>query len=317
MAKRRGLGRSFSDMEGMNSLLGVRVDDEAIQNELKHLSPSQLIPNPDQPRTVFDDEALDELAESIRTQGILQPLLVRTAASDPNQFEIIAGERRWRASQKLNLETVPCLIRDVSSSTLELALIENIQREDLTAIELANSYDELIRRHSYTQEILAEKLGINRATIANTLRLRKLTAPVQQLILEGELVEGAARQIVRLRDPVDQLKVARFVVEEQTPVRQVEKLIDACERDGAEAVLTVWKQTPPPPKRKKTAAGQKSQPSQDPGIRQMQESIEQVLGTAVSIKDRGARGGSIRIDYYTHEDFERIFQALTGKMPQA
>lgn len=227
--KQRGLGR------GLDALFGD--DETATQNarvqpkNLEDLTPgairktlgtAQLMPNPDQPRRHFRDGALNELAESIREHGIIQPILVRPYKGSDEMFEIIAGERRWRASQLAQLHEVPVIIRDMDdATTYQVALIENLQREDLTAIEEANGYKNLIEEYGHTQESVAEIVGKSRSHIANMVRLLTLPASVQNLVNEGKLSAGHARAVAGLPNAGE---LAREIVAKGMSVRQAEKL---------------------------------------------------------------------------------------------
>lgn len=215
--KRNALGRG---LDSLISLGEVRTDGSSAISEIDI---ARITPNPDQPRRTFSDESLDELAVSIRELGIVQPLTLRL--TDSGNYQIIAGERRWRAASRAGLSTVPAYVRTASDSEMtEMALIENIQREDLNAIEVALGFKKLIDSYKLTQERLSERLGKKRATIANHLRLLKLPAEIQ-LGLRDRLIDmGHARAILAVTDPKDQLKLYKRILKEDLSVRAVEKI---------------------------------------------------------------------------------------------
>ncbi len=256
---------------------------------VNRVSLDQLVPSPLQPRKEFVQEQLAELMESIREHGIIQPLIVRRVSG---KLELIAGERRFRASRELGLKEVPVIVREASDKdVLEMALIENLQREDLNPIEEARAYERLARDFSMRQEDIAQRVGKNRATVANTLRLLDLAAPVQHMLSSGKLSTGHAKVLLTLKDAADQERAAEEVVRKGLTVRAAEKL--------ANAILN-----PPPPK---PQLG-------DNEINRAIESVEQRLmhhlTTNVSVK-HAEKKGSIEIDYYGVEDLNRIL-ALMG-----
>ena len=217
MAKRNALGRG---LDSLFSVGDVRTDGSSAISEIEL---SRISPNPDQPRRLFDEEALDELATSIRELGVVQPLTLRL--SDDGDYKIIAGERRWRAAKMAGLTTVPAYVRTVSDSEMtEMALIENIQREDLNAIEVALGFKKLIDSYHLTQERLSERLGKKRATIANHLRLLRLPAEIQLGLRDRKLDMGHARAILSIEDPKMQIKVYQRILKEGLSVRAVEEI---------------------------------------------------------------------------------------------
>lgn len=215
--KRNALGRG---LDSLISIGEVRTDGSSAISEIEI---SRIVPNPDQPRRTFSEESLEELAASIRELGIVQPLTLRL--TDSGNYQIIAGERRWRAAGRAGLSSVPAYVRTASDSEVtEMALIENIQREDLNAIEVALGFKKLIDSYSLTQERLSERLGKKRATIANHLRLLKLPAEIQLGLRDHHIDMGHARAILAVADPKDQLKLYKKIVREGLSVRAVEKL---------------------------------------------------------------------------------------------
>lgn len=202
-------------------------------DEVVQIPVDQISPNPFQPRTVFNDEKIQELAQTIRTHGIIQPIVVRK--NENNNYEIIAGERRWRAVQSLGWDNISAIIRDMNDTeTASVALIENLQREELTAIEEANAYKKLIELHSLTQEALAQRLGKSQSTIANKLRLLNLPDEVQDALLNKELTERHARALITLKSEEDQIAVLNKIKEEQLNVKQTEQLINDMNNPQAE-----------------------------------------------------------------------------------
>jgi ParB family chromosome partitioning protein len=251
-----------------------------------------LQPNRFQPRLQFDDSRLDELAQSIRSNGVIQPILVRRAGK---QYEIIAGERRWRAAQRAGLLRVPVVIRDVADDKLlQVALIENIQRENLNPIDEANAYRRLIEDFRLTQEDLAAAVGKDRSTVANTLRLLKLPEPVRRLVASEDLSMGHARAILGLEREDDQVSTARQVVERGFSVRDTELLVKRVSDRLAGKVKAAPAPQPP-----------------DVHTRQAEDRLKFALGTRVTIKRRGAKG-IIEIEYGSEDELQRLYELLVG-----
>lgn len=223
---RNALGR------GLGSLIAMDDAPARGTTAINEIPLDRITPNPDQPRSSFDQEALDELASSIRELGIIQPISLRKTG--PDSYQIIAGERRFRAASRAGLTTVPAYIRTASDSELtEMALIENIQREDLNPVEIALTFRKLIDQYSLTQEQLSERIGKKRATIANFLRLLNLPAQVQLGLTDGQIDFGHARALLSLDNPEDQLKVYREIVKHGLSVRKVEELVKAVQAGSA------------------------------------------------------------------------------------
>lgn len=223
---RNALGR------GLGSLIAMDDAPARGTTAINEIPLDRITPNPDQPRSSFDEEALDELASSIRELGIIQPISLRKTG--PDSYQIIAGERRFRAASRAGLTTVPAYIRTASDSELtEMALIENIQREDLNPVEIALTFRKLIDQYSLTQEQLSERIGKKRATIANFLRLLNLPAQVQLGLTDGQIDFGHARALLSLDNPEDQLKVYREIVKHGLSVRKVEELVKAVQAGSA------------------------------------------------------------------------------------
>jgi ParB family transcriptional regulator, chromosome partitioning protein len=258
---------------------------------LMFLPHEQVHPNPNQPRTVFLPEKLNELAESIRVNGILQPLLVRKQADG---FEIVAGERRWRAAKLAGLTEVPVVIQDIADENLlTLALIENIQRDDLNAIETAIAFDRLNRDLNLTHEEIGRRTGKERATISNFLRLLRLPADVQKLVAEQRLSMGHARAILALPTEELQRQAAQRIEAQGLSVRATEKLVQQMSEPPAPVVE-------PAPKRV------------DANVRAAEEELERSLGTRVHIVAKNEKKGKIEIEYYSPEELDRLYQHLVG-----
>ncbi len=300
MAK-TGLGR------GLSSLLGARspADKKTKSGKKPASTPSpataetpnevpvgEILPGAMQPRNGMDDDTLNELAESIRENGIMQPLVVRPREGG---YELIAGERRWRASQMAGLATVPIVIRDVDDRTaLELALVENLQRENLDPIEEAKGYAQLMDQFDLTQEEIATKVGKNRATVANTLRLIKLPAEVQAYVRNGLFSSGHAKAILGLKNAKDQIAAAKRVIKKELSVRQTEELVAAL---GQAA----------PDKTKRGSASKRS--ATDAHILDLESKMRERLGTKVSLRYRKGKG-SVDIKFFNDEDLQRILDAF-------
>jgi ParB family chromosome partitioning protein len=270
--KRRGLGR------GLSALIPPKpTADEVIvagKGSLQ-LPVEQILPGDSQPRQRFDDVALSELAESIRAHGVIQPIVVRQRSllsgrneGGPTQYEIIAGERRWRAAQKAGLKSIPVVISDAAESdTLTLALVENLQREDLNPIEEAEAYNRLHEGLGYTQQEIAEAVGKDRTTIANSLRLLKLPSSVRQQVLSGELTMGHARALLALDDVHEIEKLGREVVARKWSVRQTERAAQ------------------PASPRSRAKPGRESESERD-----VRQRVQRALGTRVELKHKGGKG---------------------------
>lgn len=294
MAK-TGLGR------GLSSLLGARPPADKQTKAGNSPAPSdtpnevpigEILPGAMQPRNGFDDASLNELAESIRENGIMQPLVVRPREGG---YDLIAGERRWRASQMAGLANVPIVIRDVDDRTaLELALVENLQRENLDPIEEAKGYAQLVDQFDLTQEEVAAKVGKNRATVANALRLIKLPPEVQTYMRDGLLSSGHAKVILGLKQAKDQIAAAKRVIKKELSVRQTEELL------GELGQAT-------PGKTKRGAIGKSA--ATDAYILSLEGKLRERLGTKVALRYRKGKG-SVDIKFFNDEDLQRILENL-------
>lgn len=254
---------------------------------------SMIEPNREQPRKHFDEEQLQELAESIRNYGILQPLIVQKKGAF---YEIVAGERRWRAAKLAGVKEVPVIFREYGKQeAMEIALIENIQREDLNAIEEARAYQQLAEEFHLTQEEIASRVSRNRATITNTLRLLKLDAQVQDMIAAGVISNGHGRALLGLEDKEGQRRAAKLVAEEGLSVRETEKLVKRMIREREEGQ-------------------KKKEKKQEDALvlvyQSMEERMKRIMGTKVSIHNKDRNKGRIEIEYYSEAELERIVELI-------
>lgn len=287
-----GLGK------GLDALFPSNVDINTLSGDVQNSTSEKIIemkindiePNVNQPRKVFDDEKIEDLAASIAEHGVLQPIIV---AKKDNYYQIIAGERRWRASKKVGLKTIPAIVRDYDEKKIrEVSLIENIQRQDLNAIETAKAIRELMEEHNLTQEELAKTLGKSRSAIANTLRILNLDERVQEMVQEGKITEGHARTLAAIESPQKQYKLAMEIIDLDLSVRDAEELTK---------------------EEKKTAkkAGKKKETSKLEVIyKDIENRLKKALETKVSFRPMTKSRGKIIIEYYTSEELERILEIL-------
>ena len=261
---------------------GILKEDRYAEVEIEKIRP-----NPRQPRTVFDEASIDELAGSIRETGIIQPLLV---VPQDDYYQIVVGERRWRAAQKAGLRVVPVIVRNMpEDKQLEVSLIENIHREDLNPLEIAEAFEHLVAQLGLTQQEIADKVGKDRASVANYIRLLKLPEDIKKLIREEKLSMGQARAILALEDEELQRKIALLAVEKSLSVRETEKLVQR------------YKEKPP--------RAQKS--LEDPDLKALEEELIRWLGTKVTISGQRNKG-TIRIFYFSLEELNRIYDRIKG-----
>ncbi|MEM9342381.1 MAG: ParB/RepB/Spo0J family partition protein [Pseudomonadota bacterium] len=281
--RKKALGR------GLSALMSDVAPQDTVPAKAEASIPiDQIHPNPDQPRRTFHDDALQELAASIREKGIIQPLVLRPVPNKPKEYEIVAGERRWRAAQMAQLHEVPAILRDFDDTeVLEIAIIENIQRADLNAMEEAVGYRQLMDRFGHTQEKLAQALGKSRSHIANTMRLVDLPEEVQQMVRNGQLSPGHARALITSPNAVE---LARDAIKKGLSVRQIERLAKAAPQAA-------------PPKVK----------TKDADTRALEDDLMAALKMRISIDHKpGSEGGSLTISYKTLDQLDELCQRLSA-----
>ncbi len=277
----------------MKTALGKGLDalipDKKKSDGILELDINTIVPNEYQPRRVFKDDTLKGLASSIKEKGIIQPVIVRK--SSDNRFKLIAGERRWRAAKMAGLAKLPAVVKDVTpAETLELALIENIQREDLNPLETAGAFQRLIKEFNLTHDELSRKAGKDRATVTNYLRILKLPSEIKKWISDGSLNIGHAKALLQIEDAVAQLSAARKIAEKGLSVREAEALSKR-ELSPRTSVSrsNVWK---------------------DPQIASLEDKLRQSLGTKVRLLHKGKKGGKLEIEYYSLDELDRLLEIL-------
>lgn len=287
MSKKMVLGRGLSAL--------VTEDNGKSNEELREIDIDLIEPNKEQPRTRFDDEKLEELKQSIKENGIIQPIILRR--TNFNRYEIVAGERRWRAAQKAGLKKIPAVIKQVSDEKLlELALIENIQRHELNSMEEARAYQKLIKTLGLTQEMVAARVGKDRVLIANYLRMLRLPDDIQKLVEEDKITVGHARALLGVDDQTIQRRLARSIMEMSLSVRETERTIKRIA--AGESV-------------EKTISNKRKSNSIDANVKAAEEKLRRRFGTKVKIAPDGrGTGGKIEFEYYSDADLDRIFQLL-------
>ncbi|XXX81314.1 ParB/RepB/Spo0J family partition protein [Sorangium sp. So ce134] len=292
---RRALGR------GLDALLPAAPPATATAAEGRSVfvcAIEKIVPQKGQPRQHFDETELEELTGSIREHGLIEPLIVRRTQAGNDSFELIAGERRWRAAQRAGLREVLVVVKDVSSKeAFELALVENVQRADLNPIEIAEAFDRLLREHSYTHQTLAERVGKDRTTIVNSLRLLRLPPRIRSMVISRELSEGHARALLGAPSDKVMADVAERTVHGKLPVRKVEALIKAAkEKEGRAAGNG-------------EDPGEKKRPGKSPAIKDLEARLMRRLGTRVEVRDEGGRG-ELGITYGSLDELDRIIALL-------
>lgn len=281
MTKKTGLGKGLEALFETNIAEEEKIKDGEIIQSLKLI---EVEPNKNQPRRIFDEEKIDELATSIKEYGVIQPIIV-TKESD--YYKIVAGERRWRAAKKAGISEIPAIVRDYSEQeNREIALIENLQRENLNPIEKAKALKELLQQYGMTQQQLGDKLGLSRSGIANTIRLLNLDERVMNLAVEGKLTEGHCKALLAVQDPDEQYRIARYMVESGDSVREVEKQ------------MRIKKKETPKTKTRYSAICQ-----------DVENSFRNFFGTEVKI-NAGQRSGKIIIHYTSNDELERILDII-------
>lgn len=276
---KRGLGR------GLEALIPIVEKDE---ENVQEIDIKKIVANEKQPRRGFDESKLEELADSMKQHGVLQPVILRKKG---NKYELVAGERRWRAAAKADIEKIPAIVRELNDSdVMEIALIENLQREDLNPIEEAMAYKSLMDDFGLTQEELSKRVGKSRSQIANTVRLLNLDKEIQDLVYENKLTAGHARALLSIQDSKERLKLANMISKEALSVRQTEQLVKKLVDERSKA--------------------KKHKPKEiNPVIIDVTERLQRTLGTRVKIKGNEKRG-KIEIEFYSSEELERILEII-------
>ncbi|WP_269477932.1 ParB/RepB/Spo0J family partition protein [Hominibacterium faecale] len=290
-AKNRGLGKGldalFSTSEIDTKKINSEKADEIRAQGIEFIDINDIKPNENQPRKVFDDVKLQELANSIKEHGLIQPVILRQAKKG---YEIVAGERRWRACRKAGLKEIPCMIKELTDEqNMLVAIIENMQREDLNPIEEAEGLNQMISSFGMTQEEVSKSVGKSRPYITNSLRLLKLPQEVRDMVSEGKLTTGHARAIAGIGDRERQIQLAEYVIKEELSVREVERLIK--EQHSS----------------KKKNPRRKAEKSAD--VKRVEEDLKHIMGTKVSLNQSG-RKGKIEIEYYSRDELERLIELL-------
>ena len=292
----RGLGKGLDSLipKADTKAESVKTTEKAEDSAKETLVKITMVePNREQPRKNFDEDALQELADSIKQFGLLQPILVQDRKT---YYEIIAGERRWRAAKLAGLKEVPVIIRDYTDQEIvEISLIENIQREDLNPIEEAQAYKKLLTEFNLKQDEVAERVSKSRTAVTNSMRLLKLCDEVQQMIIDDMISTGHARALISIEDPEQQYMIAQRVFDEKLSVREVEKLVKDLNK---------------PQKPKKEIIEDKSL---DIIYQDIEEKLKQSLGTKVSISSKGNGAGKLEIEFYTHDDLDKMIELMTRK----
>ena len=281
MTKNTGLGKGLDALLVSNIIEEEKVQDGEVVQKLKIID---VEPNREQPRRNFDEEALEELSNSIKEYGVIQPIIV---TKEDNYYKIVAGERRWRASKKAGLDEIPAIVRDYDKQkNSEIALIENIQREDLNPIEKATAIRELLDTYSLTQQQLADKLGISRSGLVNTVRILNLDNRVIELVKDGKITEGHCKVLLAINDPEKQYEAAKYIIESGDSVREVEKQ------------MRIKKKTNPKVKNR-----------YQPIYQEIEDSFRSFFGTKVKLEAK-ERSGKIIIQYSSNEDLDRILNII-------
>jgi len=309
VARKSGLGRGLDALIPTGSTVMPPRDGGGSGTGLQEISVSSIDPNPNQPRNHFDEDALAELSASIKAIGLLQPVLVRPS-STPDRFELIAGERRWRASKRAGLSTIPAIVRvtdDVSS--VEQALVENLHRQDLTPLEEAAAYQQLLEDFSMTHEQVAAKVGKSRSAITNSLRLLTLPPTIQQYLAEGRLSAGHAKALLGTPDRALQESLARVAVDQSLTVRGLEEAVRNAVNPGA-ASTTVAPKPGTTGAKPKTGTPGRVNLVKEPGLHELEELLSEHLATPVTVTLSGKHGKMV-VEFADLEDLERIYRLMT------
>ena len=297
----RGLDALFGDVEinlepevKEESIKSIKTEIDTNKKEenktesrgISYIEINDIKPNSNQPRKTFDEEKLDELASSIKEHGLIQPVVLRSVK---NGYEIVAGERRWRAARKIGLKEIPCIVKELTDEeNMLLAIIENMQREDLNPIEEAEGISQMIDTYGLTQEQVSKSVGKSRPYITNSLRLLKLPEEIRKYVADGLLSSGHARAIVSAGSIARQMEIAEAAVKNGLSVRQIEKMAQE----------------------KKSSAGSKAKPRQkNADVKRVEDDLKDVLGTKVTLNQKGKKG-KVEIEFYSREDLERLIELL-------
>jgi len=309
VARKSGLGRGLDALIPTGSTVMPPRDGGGSGTGLQEISVSSIDPNPNQPRNHFDEDSLAELSASIKAIGLLQPVLVRPS-STPDRFELIAGERRWRASKRAGLSTIPAIVRvtdDVSS--VEQALVENLHRQDLTPLEEAAAYQQLLEDFSMTHEQVAAKVGKSRSAITNSLRLLTLPPTIQQYLAEGRLSAGHAKALLGTPDRALQESLARVAVDQSLTVRGLEEAVRNAVNPGASSTTVIPKPGATGAKPKTGTPGRVNL-VKEPGLHELEELLSEHLATPVTVTLSGKHGKMV-VEFADLEDLERIYRLMT------
>lgn len=284
MAGKRGkaLGR------GLEALFNDVQTDEQKETDIMYIDINKITPNLNQPRKHFNSDKINELSESIKVHGVIQPIIVKLIDAG---YEIIAGERRWRAAKKSGLKEIPCIIKKIDEKHhMLLAMIENLQREDLNALEEAKAFEYMLKSYNMTQEEVSKNVGKSRPYIANALRLLKLPENIQELLLDNKISSGHARALINIKDPKAQSSLAQEIIDKGLSVRQIENATDKKNVKKSNSKRTVNK---------------------DVQLLSIEDDLKKVLGTKVIINHKGKKG-KLEIEYYSQEELERLIDLLTN-----
>lgn len=302
MAPKKGLGKSMGDLLGTpkanTTKHKIEETAEVLKNTTQEIEIDLISPNKQQPRKMFNEDALEELSESIKEHGIIEPLVVskKTDSNKKEYYQIVAGERRWRAAKLAGIKKVPVVVKEYTDhQILEIALIENIQREDLNPIEEAQAYSSLIKELSLTQDQLAERVSKSRTAITNSMRLLKLSKKVQQMVIDEKLTAGHVRTLLSIEDKNMQYEVAQMIFDNDMSVRQTEEYVKRLKN--------------PKPEEKQEPKKDAKTEARLAAYKEKENEMKQILKTNVTIDDKGNKG-RIVINYSNLEEFERIFELI-------
>lgn len=289
--KKKGLGKGldalFANAEINTQQISVSNTKENIEKGISYININDIKPNENQPRKDFNDEKIEELADSIKEHGLIQPVVLRKSGKG---YEIVAGERRWRACRKAGIKEIPCIIKELTDEeNMLIAIIENMQREDLNPVEEAEGINQMIEVYGMTQEQVSKSVGKSRPYITNALRLLKLPVEIRQMLSEGKLTAGHARAIAGVEDKKKQLLIAELVIKNELSVRQTEKLIKEEKTN------------------EKRPAKRRAEKNAD--VKRVEEDLKMILGTKVNLEHKGKKG-KIEIEYYSREELDRLIELL-------